>query len=317
MELFGKPVSRGIVIGEVMRYDPFQPQLTESPIPVTSIPEALVHYEQAKTRAQAELNALEEKTRTEDPDKAKIMAAHRDILQDPAMDEDIRNLVNEQHVSPDAAIARTYDTYAAILGKSKHQIMRERSSDLLDVKGRLLRCWAGEPERDLSALPKPVIVVADDLYPSDTVSLDRTHVLGIITQVGGGTSHTAIIARSYEIPAVLGVAGATELLADGQTVVLDAVEGKILTDLSIEDIAAYRAKEGASDRRFAGGKDLSEYGARHPGRCPVGSPSQRGGSQPARALRCGPRRRVWFIPYGIPLPERRPSSQRGGAISGL
>lgn len=243
MELWGKPVSQGIVIGEVMRYKPFRPQLTEDPVPAAGIPEALAHYEQARTRAQVELDALEGKMKTGAPDKAKIVAAHRDILLDPAMDEEIRAMVTNEGVSPDAAIARTYDTYAALLGKSKNQMMRERTSDLLDVKVRLLRCWVGEPERDLSALPRPVIVVADDLYPSDTVALDRAHVLGIITQVGGGTCHTAIIARSYEIPAVLGVVGAMEHLTDGQMVVLDAVDGKVLTEPSTEDVAAYRAKE--------------------------------------------------------------------------
>ena len=243
MELWGKPVSQGIVIGEVMRYKPFRPQLTEDPVPAAGIPEALAHYEQARTCAQVELDALEGKMKTGAPDKAKIVAAHRDILLDPAMDEEIRAMVTNEGVSPDAAIARTYDTYAALLSKSKNQMMRERTSDLLDVKVRLLRCWVGEPERDLSALPRPVIVVADDLYPSDTVALDRAHVLGIITQVGGGTCHTAIIARSYEIPAVLGVVGAMEHLTDGQMVVLDAVDGKVLTEPSTEDVAAYRAKE--------------------------------------------------------------------------
>lgn len=242
MELFGKPVSQGIVIGAVLRYEPFHPQLNEDPLPARDAPQALERYEQTRIRAQAELDALEKRLLDQEPDKAKIMAAHRDILLDPAMDEEIRTMVTDQGISPDTAIARTYDTYAVVLGKSKNQMMRERSSDLMDVKGRLLRCWAGEPERDLSALPGSVILVADDLYPSDTVALDRSHVLGIITQIGGSTSHTAIIARSYEIPAVLGVAGAMEHLADGQTVILDAVEGKILTQPSDADVAAYRAK---------------------------------------------------------------------------
>lgn len=240
MELWGKPVSPGVVIGEVMCYHPFRPQLTEEPVAVGDIPEVLVRYEQALTCAQAELDALEKQLLTQEPDKAKIMAAHRDILLDPSMDEEIRAMVTGQSVSPDTAIARTYDAYAAILSKSKNKMMRERASDLLDVKGRLLRCWAGEPERDLSALSEPVIVVADDLYPSDTVALDRSHVLGIITQTGGATCHTAIIARSYEIPAVLGVTGAMERLANGETVILDAVAGKILTQPSSEDIAEYR-----------------------------------------------------------------------------
>ena len=117
--------------------------------------------------------------------------------------------------------------------------MRERASDLQDVKRRLLRCWAGAPEQNLSTLAKPVIVVADDLFPSDTASLDRARVLGIVTQVGGSTSHTAIIARSYEIPAVLGVEGAMDALADGQFIVLDAVEGRVIPNPTKEETARY------------------------------------------------------------------------------
>lgn len=242
MELSGKSVSQGIVIGEILKYEAFHPQLAEEPILEEDVSRALSEYDQTRKRAQAELDALEEKLLAGDPEKAKIIAAHQDILLDPAMDEEIRGLVSGQNISPDTAISQTYDTYAAILRKSKNPVMRERASDLLDVKGRLLRCWAGAPERDISSLSKPVIIVADDLYPSDTVALDREHVLGIITQVGGSTSHTAIIARSYEIPAVLGVAGAMERLSDGEIVVLDAVEGKVLTDPSEEALSDYRAK---------------------------------------------------------------------------
>lgn len=241
MELFGQPVSPGVVIGEVMRYIPFRPKLTEEPLSAADVPGALARYDQAKTKAREELDALENKM-ANDPDKAKIIAAHQDILQDPVMDEEIRSLISGQLVNPDAAVAQIYDTYAAVLRQSQNARMQERASDLQDVRLRLLRCLAGVPERNLSALPKPVIVVADDLYPSDTASLDRAHVLGIVTQVGGATSHTAIIARSYEIPAVLGVAGAMEHLSDGQTVILDAVEGKVLTEPSDEEIVAFRAK---------------------------------------------------------------------------
>lgn len=227
MELTGKPVSQGIVIGEVLLYTPFAPKLNTQSLDPGAVDQALADYEGAMARAQAELDALEARVAQADPDKAKIMAAHRDILQDPAMDEEIRALIAGERMSPDAAAAQVYDTYAAVLGKSKNAMMRERASDLKDVKLRFLRCWAKVPETSLASLPSPCIVVADDLYPSDTVSLDRANVLGIITQVGGSTSHTAIIARSYEIPAVLGVGGAMTALRNGQRVILDAVEGML------------------------------------------------------------------------------------------
>ena len=94
----------------------------------------------------------------------------------------------------------------------------------------------------LSALQRPVIIVADDLFPSDTAGIDRDNVLGIITQTGGSTSHTAIIAKSYEIPAVLGVPDALRLLSDGETIILDAEDGRILSSPTEEELRKYEQK---------------------------------------------------------------------------
>ena len=242
MELRGNAVSRGIAVGQILRYVPFQPQLASQPLQSHQVSAALAAYDQAKARAQAELEGLAAALEAGEAEQAKVVKAHRDILLDPAMEEEIRDLVTGKLLSPDAAAAQVYDTYAQVLGRSKNPRMRERASDLADVKNRLLRCWAGVPERRLSRLDRPVIVAADDLYPSDTAALDRTHVLGIVTQVGGATSHTAIIARSYGIPAVLGVAGLMEQVEDGQLVVLDGEEGKLLTAPTRAQQAAYQAR---------------------------------------------------------------------------
>ena len=242
MRLVGKPVSKGVVIGEVLLYEPFKATPVVTYIEKSNVEQAVRAYEETRARAKAELDELEARMLERDPDKAAIIYAHREILLDPAMDEEIRNLIQNDLMSPDAAIDQTYSTYIMVLGKSKNEMMRERASDLRDVKTRLLRCWAGEKEQNLSSLEKPVIVVADDLYPSDTVSLDRENVLGIVTQVGGATSHTAIIARSYEIPAVLGIPNAMTKLTAGEQVVLDAVTGEVITGSGEEELAASRAK---------------------------------------------------------------------------
>lgn len=242
MRLVGKPVSKGVVIGEILLYEPFKATPAVTYIEKSKVEQALTAYEETRQRAKAELDELEKRTMAKDPDKAAIIYAHREILLDPAMDEEIRALIQNDLMSPDAAVDQTYNTYIMVLGKSKNEMMRERASDLRDVKNRILRCWAGEREQNLASLEKPVIVVADDLYPSDTVSLDRENVLGIITQVGGATSHTAIIARSYEIPAVLGIPNAMTQLSDGELVVLDAVEGEVICVPCTEDLEKYRLK---------------------------------------------------------------------------
>lgn len=242
MVLVGKSVSRGVAIGEVMRYAPFCPKLRTEKIPDGLTADAAAAYEAARQRAQIELSSLEDRLLPHAPAQAKIMAAHRDILLDPAMDEEIRTLIEREHLSPDAAAAQVYDCYAELLGASKNELMKERAADLLDVKVRLLRCLAGAPECNLSALQRPVIIVADDLFPSDTAGIDRDNVLGIITQTGGSTSHTAIIAKSYEIPAVLGVPDALRLLSDGETIILDAEDGRILSSPTEEELRKYEQK---------------------------------------------------------------------------
>ncbi len=256
MVLKGKAVSRGVALGPVLRYAPFQPVLTKELLPAGGAEAALAAYRAARAAAQKELDGLERRLASADPEQAKIMAAHRDILLDPAMDEEITDLVNYDGVSPDAAADQVFRTYAGILRGSDNPLMRERAADLLDVLNRLLRCWAGAPERDLSRLDRPVIVVADDLYPSDTAAIDRKNVLGIITQTGGSTSHTAIIARGYGIPAILGVPNAMEALEDGQKVVLDGETGEIIADPSEAEEAAYRRK---SERVAAALRDLDAF----------------------------------------------------------
>ena len=239
MRLTGKPVSIGIIAGEVLKYRPFQACIRQTLLEPSEVDFALKQYDATKQAAKDELVLLEERIAKEDPEKAKLIQAHREVLMDPAMDEEIRALITD-HISPDAAVESVYCNYIEVLSRSRNEMMRERASDLRDVKSRLLRCWACEPECNLSALEKSVIVVADDLYPSDTVSMDRERVLGIVTQVGGSTSHTAIIARSYDIPAVLGIADAMLLLQDGEHIILDAEKGVLITQPTQQELEEYQ-----------------------------------------------------------------------------
>ncbi|MDR3164195.1 MAG: phosphoenolpyruvate--protein phosphotransferase [Synergistaceae bacterium] len=238
MKLFGNPVSRGIVIGEVMRYEPFKAVPSSSRIGEAEVDASLELYDKAIGMAMAELEETRSGLAERAPDKAKILAAHAEMLSDPVINDEVRRAVRSDLIPADAALAMVFDKYSDLLGKSKNAAMRERASDLQDVKNRILRCWAGRREKNLSLLDRPVIVVCGDLYPSDTVSLDRNNVLGIIARTGGSTSHTAIIARGYEIPAVLGVPDCMERLNDGDIVVLDAENGEVVIAPDDEERAA-------------------------------------------------------------------------------
>ncbi|MEG0542643.1 MAG: phosphoenolpyruvate-utilizing N-terminal domain-containing protein, partial [Angelakisella sp.] len=243
MRYKANPVSQGIAIGETFHYVPYAPVIAEGAIAESETAAAIAQYEAAKESAKAELEAIFAKLSVSDPEKAKIFTAHLDILFDAAMDEDIRDDITYECFTPQWAIHKVFEKYIKVISKSKNEMIRERAADMRDVKTRLLRCLEGVPEKNLATLTKPVVVVAYDLFPSDTATLDRKNVLAIITEVGGATSHSAIIARSYEIPALLGLADAMTTVPAAGDIIVDAVEGFLITDPTAKEIAAYEEKK--------------------------------------------------------------------------
>ena len=250
MEYKGNPVSEGIAVGKAYLYQPYVPQVTEGEIPEDQAPAAVARYEKLLEGAKQELAAIRDRLeKAGDGDKAKIFTAHQDILFDVAMDEEIRDKITYDFMTPEWAIHKVYEKFIKILNKAKDDLIRERVADMRDVKNRLLRIAAGVPEKNLAALGEPVIVVAHDLLPSDTATLDRKNVLALVTEIGGATSHSAIIARSYEIPALLGVDGAMGNLSHGQEIAVDAVEGLLVADPSGEVKADFAKKREAFLKR--------------------------------------------------------------------
>lgn len=263
----GNPVSEGIAMGKVMLYEPFIPVVDGTAISKEEIPAALSHYKNARGGAKEELEALHSRLRQDDPGKAKIIKAHMDILFDVAMEEEIQDAISDGK-STEAAVDKIFRKYIRIIGKSADERIRERASDLEDVRCRLLRNCMGVKEKNLAFLTDPVVVVAKDLFPSDTASMDRKKVLAIVTEVGGPTSHTAIIARSYEIPALLGVPNILFELQNGQQVIVDAVDGSLITDPTDEEQKAYQEKEirfqekAAETRQYLEGDAVTKDGVK-------------------------------------------------------
>ena len=250
MRYTGTAVSAGVVLGKVYLYKRFVLNVDQSPAEAPAA--ELAHYQAACEAAQNELETLCRHFKDDgDEAKAAIFAAHIEILADETTAEEIQAGIYSGKNSGPWMIQSVYEQYASMFEKLSDPIIRERALDLRDVCARLLRCWEGLPEQNLSALPEPVIIVAHDLVPSDTATLDRQNVRGIITEVGGSTSHSAIIARSYEIPAVLGVSGIVSKLKDLQEVILDAVDGEVLTAFDEKDRAVYESKRQETLRRQA------------------------------------------------------------------
>ena len=242
MKYTGNPVSYGIACGEAYLYEPFKPQIEEVTIQQCQTEDCCKRYLKIKEQAKLELEAICAALATDDPEKAKIFNAHIDILFDEAIDEDIMETINCDLLSPEVAIQTVYDKYIRMLSKAKDPLIQERAADLKDVRSRLLRIWFGVPEKNLASLDRPVIVVAHDLFPSDTATLDRKNVLAIVTEIGGPTSHSAIIAKSYEIPALLGVPDIMSQLKEGETIIVDAIKGDLFTQPDQEQLALYGKK---------------------------------------------------------------------------
>lgn len=240
--LKGNPVSRGIALGKVFVYKAFTADVHESYFEAGLEKEQYHKYKDAVQAAEAELEAIVTSLSAESPEKAKIFTAHIEILNDEEVEEGVKDMIFSDHSMPDYAVDMVYTEFAILLGKAKDPLIAARAADLRDVRNRVLRILKGEKENNLAHLPEKVIVVAHDLLPSDTATLDRKHVMGIITEVGGATSHTAIIARGYKIPAVLGVTDATEIMKDGEIIVVDALAGRVLLEPEDETIREFEMK---------------------------------------------------------------------------
>ena len=244
MLLKGNPVSGGIAIGKVYLYQTFSCDVHEAYYKKGEKTQRLAEWESAKQAARAELTTIADSfTRDGAADKAKIFLAHIDMINDAEIDELVREEIEKNRAMPDYAVDKIFAEFIGLLSEVKDPLIAARAADLRDIRSRLIRILHGEPERNLSLLSEKVIVVAHDLLPSDTATIDRGKVLGIVTEVGGSTSHSAIIARSYGIPAVLGVPGAAKLLHDGDLALLDATDGTVRICPDEETLAAFQAKK--------------------------------------------------------------------------
>ena len=240
--LKGNPVSRGIALAKVFVYKAFKADVHESYFEAGQEAAKFKQFTDAVAAAEAELDTIVASLSVESPEKAKIFTAHIEILNDEEVAEEVKDMIYSSKAMPDYAVDMVFTEFAILLEKAKDSLIAARAADLRDVRNRVLRILKGEKEQNLANLRDRVVVVAHDLLPSDTATLDRSHVMGIVTEVGGATSHTAIIARSYKIPAVLGVPEATEIMQNGDMIVLDALKGQVLLEPERATISEYEVK---------------------------------------------------------------------------
>ena len=239
-ELRGCPVSKGIAYEKTYIYKSFSGFVPEEKFVGDEKPH-LDKLNKSYKMAHNELSLLIEELAKYDEDKAKIFIAHCEILGDEEIVLSIKREIKNNKYIPAYAVWKAYEEFIQLLSGVDDLLISERCADLIDVRNRLIRKILGIKESTLSSLSEDVIIIAHDLLPSDTVSLDRLHVKGIITEVGGSTSHSAIIAKSYQIPAVLGVSNITSIATDDDLIAMDAVDGVII--LNPNDNQLYEIKK--------------------------------------------------------------------------
>ncbi len=264
--LAGIPVSEGIAMGQAYRYDNRELEVRRERFGAGEEEEKLEALRRALCRAGEELAGLAEAPGPDGREQGDIFRAQMGILEDEGLLLPMEALVREERLEPEAAVEKVFGEAAGRLAGAEDPLVAARSADIRDVEKRLIRICQGREERTLSGLEKGVILVAKDLLPSDTAALDRTHVQGIITQAGGSSSHSAILARSFGIPAVAGVAAALERIPHGALVALDAEKGEVIVEPLEEEIGIYRRRQGAlSERRRREERYLARPGATRDG----------------------------------------------------
>lgn len=176
-------------------------------------------------------------------EQAAIFQAHLLVLSDPEWISQVKDYVANEHVNVEFAVQTVSQTFIELFEAMDNEYMRERAADIRDVTKRVLAHLLGQPLIDLTALDEEVIIVAEDLTPSDTAQLNKEFVQGFTTDIGGRTSHSAILARTLEIPAVVGTNEATRSIHHGDKVIVDGLEGHVIINPSEQEIAKYREKQ--------------------------------------------------------------------------
>lgn len=239
--LEGKSVFGGVAIGKIQFYK--RNEITIKRTRVEDVEAEVERFQNAKAKTLELLKGLYEKA-LEDVGEANAMIfeAHQLMLEDPDYVESIENIIRTQDVNAEYAIGATADNFAAIFEAMDDAYMQGRAADVRDVSERLLQALSSQNET-VMVMDEPVIIAADDLVPSETVQLDKEKVLSFVTMYGSANSHTAILARTMNIPAVIGLGEALKEEYDGKIAIVDGVDGKVYIDPDEETMTSMQKKQ--------------------------------------------------------------------------
>ncbi|EAD2798918.1 phosphoenolpyruvate--protein phosphotransferase [Listeria monocytogenes] len=237
-ELKGIAASDGIAIAKA--YLLVEPDLSYEKTEVTDVESEVKRFESALEVSRTELSMIREKAAKDlGEDKAQIFDAHLLVLNDPELTGPIEESIKNSKTNAETALQETTDMFIGMFESMDNEYMRERAADIKDVRKRVLSHLLGVTIPNPALIDEEVVVVATDLTPSDTAQLNRNFVKGFVTDIGGRTSHSAIMARSLEIPAVVGTKEVTASVAKNDIVIIDGLEGNVIIHPTEEQIAHY------------------------------------------------------------------------------
>ncbi len=243
----GKSVFNGIAIGKIRVYKKDVQQVKRTK--VTDMEAELSRFASAKEEAVRQLQGLYDKALKEVGEaNAAIFEVHQMMLDDVDYNESVENIVRSQEVNVEYAVAATGDNFSQMFAAMDDDYMRERAADVKDISERLLIILSGKEDHTASA-KEPAIIIADDLAPSETVQLDKDMVLSFVTVHGSTNSHTAILARMMEIPALVGTKLPLDDTVDGKTGIVDGGDGKVYVDPDEETLLRMRKKQEEEQHR--------------------------------------------------------------------
>ncbi|AIO19210.1 Phosphoenolpyruvate-protein phosphotransferase [Candidatus Izimaplasma bacterium HR1] len=241
MKIKGIAASDGIAINKVFRLEAVILNITDAK--VTNVEQELKKLNNAIAVSVTELKVIRDKTAIKlDEEHAMIFDAHIQIAEDPEIARQVEDMINSSMVNSAHAFKTVSEMFAQMFESMDNDYMKERAADVRDVARRIIAHLLGVALSDPTMINEEVIVVADDLTPSDTAQLDREFVKGFITNIGGRTSHSAIMARSLEIPAIVGTKNILDSVKNGDLVILDGLAGEVIINPSEEEVAKYKAK---------------------------------------------------------------------------
>ena len=237
----GKSVFGGIAIGTIQVYKKGEQQVKRRKI--EDVPAEIRRYRTAKQTALEQLQNLYDKALKEVGEaNAAIFEIHQMMLEDDDYNESVENIIETQRVNAEYAVAVTEDNFAQMFASMEDEYMRGRAADVRDISERLVSVLSGNAGGGVQT-EEPVIIAAQDLAPSETVQMDKQKVLSFVTIDGSMNSHTAILARTMNIPAVIGLGEALKEEYDGKVAIVDGVDGKVYIDPDEETMASMQKKQ--------------------------------------------------------------------------